>query len=260
MAKRDASTRLALAALVLGGLTCGGGGGRPDLFVASLSCSRGNLVLTVGNSGGPLREGWSASAALSIEGQLPNTILLHQATRTSDGGLEEGRGGTASYLTAYRLDRITRVDVSLDSAGEIAEADEENNAWQSHYVAPCDLPDLVVEEVALTDDCRVRIVLANRGDGDVPREAWSYDYLDFCGVSIYLDGKETACVPFLSFNPDHTLRPVGGTATLTSGIRVREETHVLVVVDSTLAVAEGDENNNRRSAMLTCGRKSAPAG
>jgi len=71
-------------------------------------------------------------------------------------------------------------------------------------------------------------------------------------VSLYLNDKETACVPFISIDPEKKLRQVGEAIEIVSGIRIKTETLVTAVVDSTLNVNETDETNNKKSVRLKC--------
>lgn len=60
---------LALMGAALGGSACKRADAPlPDLYVAKIDCEGGNLVLTVGNKGGPLPAGWAAAAAISVDG------------------------------------------------------------------------------------------------------------------------------------------------------------------------------------------------
>ncbi len=248
---------LVAVALALTGAACSGPGGLPDLYVENVGCEGGNLVLTIGNKGGPLPAGWQAAAALSVDGSSQDIFPLTMPGVAGTGNFEKG-AGTVKYFTTLRISQIAGISVDLDYSHEVEEADETNNVVRSWHVEPCDLPDLVIEDLSLDEDCLVRVTVKNVGEGSIGEPAWSYEFLDFCGVSIYIDGQEVACIPFLSFDSQRGAKPVGGSAVLQSKIRITKESVVLAVVDSTQVILEANEMNNRASATLRCGPGEAP--
>lgn len=242
-----------MAALTLAGTACQKApAGLPDLYVEGVTCRGGNLALAVGNKGGPLPDGWRAAAAISVDGSPQEVFPLTLSGEEKLGAFAKGKGALI-FLTAARITQISGVSVSLDYSNEIEEADETNNTVMSWHVHPCDLPDLVIEDLSLDENCMVRVTVKNAGEGPIGEPAWSYEFLDYCGVSIYVDGKEVACVPFLSFDAERRVKPVGGRALLKSMIKIAKESVVLAVVDSTQVIAESNEMNNRASATLGCG-------
>jgi len=226
--------------------------GLPDLALDEVGCQEGNLVFSVKNRGdASLPEDWSALASVSIDGIVQQDIFLKEASSETEGGVDEP-DGSSFYLTAFPVEDIIRVDVALDYADEIREADEDNNIVNNIYVAPCSLPDLVVEKLSLDENCRLRIHLKNQGDGDVPDIAWAYEFMDNCGVTIYTGDQAWACIPFISMDPSHALEPPGGTVTYTSELKISQDTVVTAVVDSTGTVNESDERNNKWVQPLSC--------
>jgi hypothetical protein len=226
--------------------------GLPDLVLDDVGCQEGNLVFSVKNKGnGSLPEDWTALASVSIDGVVQQDIFLKDATSETEGGVAEP-DGSSFYLTAFPVEQIIRVDVALDYPDDIREADEDNNIVNNIYVAPCSLPDLIVENLSLDENCKLRIHLKNQGEGDVPDIAWAYEFMDNCGVTIYKGDQAWACVPFISMDPSHALEPAGGTVAYTSDLEIQDETVVTVVVDSTGTVNESDERNNKWIQPLSC--------
>ena len=243
---------LALLSAALAGPACRSAeGGLPDLYVARLDCQAGNLVLTVGNKGGPLPAGWAAAAAISVDGGPQEIFPLVLPGEAETNSFAKGKGAM-EFLTSTRIEDISGISVYLDFSDQIKESDETNNTVENWHIAPCDLPDLVITDLRLDENCNVQVTIKNVGQGPIDEPAWSYEFLDYCGVSIYIDGKEVACVPFLKFDADRRVEPAGGSAVLKSAIRIAKESVVLAVVDSTQVIVESDETNNRASAKLTC--------
>jgi hypothetical protein len=243
---------LAVIAVVFLAASCSGPSGLPDLDVQEVGCQDGVLYLKFINHGpGAMPENWAALASVSIDGERRDDILMEKPSGRTNGGLEKP-GGVSLYLTPYPIENILRVDIALDYTDTIRETHEDDNIRNNLYVAPCSLPDLVIEQVALDADCSVTLRLKNQGQGPVPKKAWSEEFFDYCGVSIYVGDKEWTCVPFLSLDPRHSLEAAGGTLDFKTGLKIKGETMITAIVDSTQNLNESEEQNNKAAATLTC--------
>jgi hypothetical protein len=210
------------------------------------------LYFSVSNDGpGDIPENWTSLASVAIDGVPEGNVLLSKPTTRTKGGAEKP-GGTSTYLTAYSIENIVRVDIVLDYNQAIQDAHRDDNVRNSLYVAPCDLPDLVVDEVTLDEQCRLTMKLRNAGPGLVPSKAWKYEFMDYCAVSIFLGEKQWACIPLVTLDPRHNLETSGGSLVYKSDLKVPDGTLVTVIIDSTANVIETDEQQNKMAAVLSC--------
>jgi hypothetical protein len=233
---------------------CSKSQGNPDLALVEVGCQGGNLYFTVANRGnGDLPRDWEAAASVTIDGSQMDSVLLTQPTSRTAGGLEKA-GGSSLFLTAYDLEQIVRVDIALDYTDQIGESNEENNVDNNIYVAPCSLPDLVVDEVSLDENCFLTFKLRNAGVGEILKKAWAYEFMDACAVSIYLEDKQWACIPLISLDPSHLLERAGGAMTFKSELKITPKALVTVIADSTETINESEEQNNKAAATLACAK------
>jgi hypothetical protein len=129
---------------------------------------------------------------------------MDKPTSKENGGLDKP-GGVSFYLTPYPVEEIRRVDIALDYADVIRETHEDDNIRNGLYVAPCSLPDLVVEEVALDENCFLTLKLKNQGQGPIPKKAWSEEFFDYCG-SPSTSRTSSGLHPLPSVDPRHALK------------------------------------------------------
>jgi hypothetical protein len=111
---------------------------------------------------------------------------------------------------------------------------------------------LIVEEVALDENCFLTLKLKNQGQGPIPKKAWSEEFFDYCGVSVYVEDKQWACIPFHYLDPRHALEAVGGSLVFKSDLKITAETMITAIADSTENLSESEEQNNKAMATLTC--------
>ncbi len=226
--------------------------GLPDLSLSEIGCQGGVLYFKVTNDGqGDIPKDWQSLASVAIDGVNQGDVALNRPTSRLNGGAEKA-GGTSTYLTAYSVYNTIRVDIALDYNDAIRESHRDDDVRHSLYVAPCDLPDLVVEEIAVDENCFLTLKLKNMGPGLVPKKAWHYEFMDYCAVSIYLQDKAWACIPLVSLDPNHALEPPGGTLMFKSDVKIKEKTLVTAIVDSTANISESNEQNNKASSIPGC--------
>jgi hypothetical protein len=64
---------------------------------------------------------------------------------------------------------------------------------KAHFQIRCStsakLPDLAVDDIFLTRDNRVAVMVKNIGPGQVPDEVWTIHTPDSSGVYLYIDGR-----------------------------------------------------------------------
>jgi len=124
------------------------------------------------------------------------------------------------------------------------------------------LPDLIVRDIRLQNDCKIEVYLKNIGNVGVPDAA--YNLPNAVGVQMYVDGKPWGGLILSGFDPTGKLKTPGGIAkyiwfpnapnlNLTPGMH-----SVKVVVDSNKFLTEQNENNNTLTKRLQCGAAGTP--
>ncbi|MEW6574474.1 MAG: Ig-like domain-containing protein, partial [Bacillota bacterium] len=117
----------------------------PDLAVDKIGVGPDNrLYVTIKNGGtGTLPEGWQAVAEVYFDKVKKGSFDLKTPASVTGGGIAQP-GGSAAYLLTWKVTAPVSVRVVADAAGDIAEADEQNNAGEEKVMpAVIKLPDLV---------------------------------------------------------------------------------------------------------------------
>ena len=114
------------------------------------------------------------------------------------------------------------------------------------------LPDLTIDKIYLTKDCRVAVVVKNLGPGYVPDDVWTVHTPKSTGVYLYRNGTGWGGDPIWKFDPAKNLQKPGGTATYVSKLKVSGTAAIKAVVDLGNVVPEANEGNNRLELKLTC--------
>lgn len=120
------------------------------------------------------------------------------------------------------------------------------------------LPDLTIDNIYLTKDCRVAVVIKNLGPGIVPDEVWTVHTPKSAGVYLYKNGTGWGGGPIWNFDPAKHLKTPGGTATYVSKLKVSGIQGIKAVVDLWKVVTEENEGNNNLELKLTCEAQTGP--
>jgi hypothetical protein len=114
------------------------------------------------------------------------------------------------------------------------------------------LPDLTIDNIYLTKDCRVAVVVKNLGPGIVPDEVWTVHTPKSAGVYLYRNGTGWGGSSIWKFDPTKNLQRPVGTATYVSKLKVSGTQRIKAVVDHWDMVTEAREGNNSLELRLTC--------
>jgi len=114
------------------------------------------------------------------------------------------------------------------------------------------LPDLIITDISLDQDCNVVVKVKNAGPGSLPDEVWTVPTPESAGVYLYKDDATWGGASIWKFDPGKSLQPSGGTATFTSTLKISGSAKIKAVVDLHKKVAEANEGNNSRTEKLTC--------
>lgn len=112
-------------------------------------------------------------------------------------------------------------------------------------------PDLAVENLALDDQNRVVVTVANKGPGWLPQVRWNQKGAEAIQLLLEVDGKSWGGATLAVIDPRKTLVLADTRLAYTTELVLREPARVTAVIDSNQVVAEADERNNRRSETLS---------
>jgi len=108
-----------------------------------------------------------------------------------------------------------------------------------------ELPDLSVNSITLTPDCRIRVVMENKGG------AVSLDDFENAAVHIMIGGQSSSPV-LTSFDPEMKLKPAGGVLVKILSNTPFTTGRVKVGLDTHNAIQESNTNNNIMWISLRC--------
>jgi len=111
-------------------------------------------------------------------------------------------------------------------------------------------PDLTIDRVLLTEDCRVMVTLINKGPGLLPDSAWKKKTSPT--LMLYRNGKSWGGANLTVIDPKQRLKDVNGRARYVSGLKVGGQTNIKAVIDYHGIMAEGDKFNNAQVEALQC--------
>jgi hypothetical protein len=174
-------------------------------------------------------------------------------------------GGTATMTSNLKVTGTATIEAEVDHTHKVRETNESNNvmkkevtcraitAVQPGVVAQLEkLPDLTVEDITLNKECFVVVTVKNNGPGAVPDAVWTEHTPDSSSVYLYINGKKWGGETIWHFDTAKNLKNPGGTATMTSNLKVTGAATIEADIDLTHKVKETDEKNNAMKKELTC--------
>ncbi|ARM31502.1 CARDB domain-containing protein [Prosthecochloris sp. HL-130-GSB] len=255
----------------------------PDLVVDDIRLDKEcRVVVTVKNNGpGTLRDNvWSvhtpksAGVYLRINGKPWGgaTIWKFDPSKSL-----QKPGGTATYTSNLKVSGSALIEAEVDLWNEVTERNESNNIGKEQLLckavagtvtavpAPLPLkllPDLVVEEIWLDEQCRVNARLKNHGPGALPDEVYTVHTPESAGIYFWQNGRRWGGATIWKLDPQRSLQQPGGTATYTSSLKVSGTANIMARADLHNEVVEANENNNTLTQQLVCtdGQVSGPTG
>lgn len=118
------------------------------------------------------------------------------------------------------------------------------------------LPDLIVRDIRLIENCKIQVTIANIGTAGVP--ASNYDLPDAVAVQMYNGSQAWGGMILKMFDPAGNLKAPGGIATHVwfpdaANLNLSPGTHTLkVIVDFHNKLTELNEANNTLTRRVTC--------
>ncbi len=223
----------------------------PDLSIRNVSLSPECFVeVTVAN------EGPGRLAGVFWEKNSP-TLKIYKngrfwggaALKIIDPGKKLSRkGGAVVYRSRMKVSGTTLVKAQMDMGPKARDENLGNNVMERSLkcLGP---PDLTIEKISLSRDCRVVVTVRNLG-GPIPQSVWNSR--PGPNIYLYVNGRGWGGTALRVIDPRRKLTRPRGRVTYGSNLRVRGEARIRAVVDSNQVVTEKDETNNGLEVLLSC--------
>ncbi len=178
------------------------------------------------------------------------------------------KGGHTVYASNLKIVGTKQVRAVIDQRNALKESNEKNNTRMAKLtcqapppvaatlkpatmqVLPAGKPDLMVQSVRLTKDCRVMVTLINNGPGALPESAWNQKTSPT--LMLHRNGKSWGGANLVVIDPQRRLKSVNGRARYVSNLKVAGKTNIQAVIDYHGILDEKDEINNAKVAALQC--------
>lgn len=238
----------------------------PDLTITKVTVNRNcELVVKVRNNG---------------PGMLPNRVYTKHHPKSAGvyiyvngkkwGGasiwkFDPGKnlkapGGTAKYVSNYKVVAPVSVKAVVDLWNDVEEAKENNNSLEVKRL-DCDsggqkLPDLIVKDIELIADCKIEVTFANIGTAGVP--ASYYDLPDAVAAQMYNGSQAWGGLILKGIDPLGKLKVPGSMVKYVwfpraDNLNLSCGWHSLkVIVDVHGKLTESNEGNNTLVKRVNC--------
>lgn len=178
------------------------------------------------------------------------------------------KGGRAIYSSNLKINGTEQIRAVIDSRNVLREKNEKNNAQAAKLTCKAEAavttplkpvtvqaaaagkPDLAVQSVRLTKECRVMVTLINRGPQPLPNSAWTQKTSPT--LMLYRNGKSWGGANLVVIDPDRRLQSANGRARYVSNLKVAEKMNIKAVIDYHGILDEQDEINNAKEVALQC--------
>lgn len=157
-------------------------------------------------------------------------------------------GETAIFRTKHQVKGTETIKAELVVQKPLMDSDEGNNL-QTAKLTCAGPPDLAIDSITLTRDCRVRVGVVNRG-GPIPGALWNSRNAPM--IYIYRNGKPWGGQTVARFDGQMNLARQNGAATYIPSFKVIGSEKIRAVIDSNEVVDERSEVNNAVEVSLTC--------
>ncbi len=234
----------------------------PDLVVTDLTVNdQCRPVVTLRNAGtAPLWPAYDYTASIGVQFYKDSSAFGGWGIGAADVEALRLPGGTLTKTFPPFIEGTMNITVIVDQENKVAEIDEANNTSTRTLECNPPFPDLAIQKISFTTDCRAKIKLANIGDGPIPSGPGSM-YEPFRGscynavMERFLDGEADGCRSFDRIDPDRRLRTPGGVVEWEDWAKyraAREVSYELNVKDLIPPFREKNYNvsNNSMSAQI----------
>jgi len=178
------------------------------------------------------------------------------------------KGGQVVFTSNLKVNGTEKIRAVLDNRNVLNEQEERNNARNVELTCnaalpalaspkpatvltvPMGKPDLLVQSVTLTKDCRVMVTLLNKGPGQLPDSAWEKKTSPT--LMLYRNGKSWGGANLTVIDPRQRLKDVNGRVRYGFNLKVGGQTNIQAVIDYHGILAEVDKRNNAKEIALQC--------
>jgi len=178
------------------------------------------------------------------------------------------KGGQAVFASNLKVNGTEKIRAVIDNRKVLKERDETNNARNAELTCkaappvvtplkPAKVqavamakPDLLVQSIKLTKDCRVMVTLINKGPGQLPDSAWEQKTSPT--LMLYRNGKSWGGANLAVIDPRQRLKEVNGRARYASNLKVGSPINIQAVIDYHGILAEADKINNAKVEAMQC--------
>jgi hypothetical protein len=251
-------------------LSCGGTPTvkKPDLIVRDIrliqDCKIEVTIANIGTAGVPnsYYDNPDAVAVQMYKGSQPWGGMI---LRMFDPGQKlQTAGGVAKHVWFPRAANLNltagahSLKVIVDFHNKLPELNETNNTLVKKVFCKKGVPDLVVKDIRLIQDCKIEVTIANIGTAGVPDSY--YDLPDAVAVQMYKGSQPWGGMILKMFDPNKHLTTAGGVAThvwfpLATNLNLTPGTHsIKVIADVHSKLTELSETNNTLTKRVTCKR------
>jgi hypothetical protein len=236
----------------------------PDLTIADLSLNeKCQVVVTVKNNG----PGIVPDEVWTVHKPKSSGVYLYKDGNTWGGAtiwkFDPGKalqvsGGTATYTSTLQVKGSSTITATVDHTEQVKETNEGNNKTSKKLICKKSegKPDLIVSDIKLIKDCKIKITIKNAGSGGVPDSG--YHKTKGAAIQMYKGAKPWGGIRLFGIDPSKKLKTPGASVSwvwfpgaanlnLTPGVH-----SIKLVVDNNNAVAESNEMNNSKTKKLIC--------
>ncbi len=169
------------------------------------------------------------------------------------------------HTQAYLEPKNGKLEIHIDADDDVAESREDNNFHFSVNIIFKDfpeketdrnLPDLIVKNIKLTNNCKIAVTVANIGKTGVP--SYHYNLPKAVGIQMYVDGKPWGGLILKGFDPNGYLKKPYSQATYiwfphAANLNLTAGTHTIkVIADNNKNLTEVKESNNTLTKKVYC--------
>jgi len=137
-------------------------------------------VVTLANAGTEALPNWAFDdvAGVRVRFWLDGQGLAFYNLGSSWRTKLQAPGSQVDFVCqAKKLSGSHTLKVFIDEGGVVAETDEANNVVETLIQCAPALPDIQIQSVQFTQDCKIKVVLANAGDGVLGNNSYDNLYL-----------------------------------------------------------------------------------
>ncbi len=238
----------------------------PDLIVQNIKlikdCKIKVTIKNVGTAGVP-DSGYDMQKGASIQmykGSQPWGGIRLGAVDTAKKLKQPG--GTASYIWfpgAANLDLgagMHSIKLIVDNNNAVIESKETNNTLTRRLGCKPSQPDLIVQDIKLIKDCKIKVTIKNIGTAGVPDSG--YNMQNGASIQMYKGSKPWGGIRLGAVDTAKKLKQPGATVSYiwfpgAANLDLGAGTHsIKLVVDNNNAVIESNETNNTLTKRLGC--------